>query len=61
MISQRTWLALSIALLAALGAHASGKPWWVDYPFLGDAFDVGTLTFVMVRCLLQFDDWGRRP
>lgn len=59
MISLRTWVALAIALLTAAGAHASGKPWWVDHPFMGDATDIGVLMFMVVRGLLGIDNWVR--
>lgn len=47
-----TLLAIGLGLLIALGAHESGKPWWVDHPFMGDATDVGTFTGLLIRWLL---------
>jgi hypothetical protein len=61
MISQKTWAALAIGLLATVGAHASGKPWWVDQPPFGDAFDVGFFAFIALRLLLGAFDRDARP
>jgi hypothetical protein len=55
-ISDRTLLATALAVAAAFAAHMSGKPWWVDHPFLGDAYDVGVLSFVAFRVMLWLAD-----
>lgn len=61
MISVKTVAAILLGILIAIGAHASGKPWWIDHPFMGDATDVGTTWAVVFRFLLGFFDREQRP
>jgi hypothetical protein len=49
-----TILAVIIGILTAIGAHASGKPWWVDHPLFGDAFDAGLFAGIACRVVLSF-------
>lgn len=64
-MSERNWLSLFHTLVAvaigfaiAFGAHLSGKPWWVDWPPLGDATDIGVLTAFGFRWFLSFFEKG---
>jgi hypothetical protein len=41
-------IAVCVGLLAAAGAHASGKPWWTDWPPF-DATDIGVLVAITAR------------
>lgn len=55
---EKDYLAIALGLLAAVAAHAAGKPWWVDHPFMGDAFDVGFFGALAVRGMFAF--WSGR-
>lgn len=56
MIGTRTWLALVFAAAAAFVAHACGKPWLADGPFLGDAFDIALVTALGLRLALALGE-----
>lgn len=56
---ERDYAAIALGLLAAVGAHVSGKPWWVSGPFMGDAFDVGFMASLAFRLLLGLFASGR--
>jgi len=51
---EKDYSAIALGILAAALAHASGKPWWVDWPLLGDAFDIGFLAAISFRVSFTF-------